>query len=91
VQCLAAPSIEAARPRQGVGDERLVIFGDRRQADDLPVFLRHHMPYQIVLVQPMHDQHDGACPHVVQSAVERVVEPLVRGSPVGFRQRLLGL
>src|SRR5208282_3091068 len=50
MQCLAAPALEATRPQHAVDDDRLVFLGDRRKADDLPVFLRQHMADQIVLV-----------------------------------------
>jgi len=90
VQCLAAPSLEATRPQQAVDDDRLVILGDRRKADDLPVLLRQHVADQIVLVQPVHDQHDRSLLLVIQAAVERMVKPFVGALPVRFRQGLLG-
>jgi hypothetical protein len=58
----------------------LVGFGDRWKAQDVPRLLRQHVADKIVLVQPLHDDDDGAVPLVVQTAVERVVKPLV-GSP----------
>jgi hypothetical protein len=48
VQRLAAPPLEAAQPQYGVDDDRLVILGDRRQAEDVLVFLRQHMTDQTV-------------------------------------------
>jgi len=47
--------------------------------------------HQIVLVQSVHDQHDGTRELVVEPAVEGVVEPLVGRPPPGLGQRLLGL
>jgi hypothetical protein len=41
-------------------------------------------------MQPVHDQDDRTRPGVVQSAVERVVEPVVSRLPLGLRQGLLG-
>ena len=52
-QSNAAPTV--------VDDKRLVLLGDRRQADDLPILLRQHVADQIVLVQPVHDQDDRPC------------------------------
>jgi hypothetical protein len=66
-------------------------LGDRRKAEDLPILLRQHVADQIVLVQPVHDQDDGARLLVVEARVEGMVEPLVGGPPLGLRERLLGL
>jgi hypothetical protein len=41
-------------------------------------------------VQPVHDQDDRTRPGVVQSAVEGMIEPVVRRLPLGLRQGLLG-
>jgi hypothetical protein len=56
-------------PNLGLECPGLVVFGDRREAHDLPILLRQHMTGEIVLVQPMHDQDDRPRPGVVQSAV----------------------
>jgi len=90
VQRLALPAGEDARPRQGIDHMRLVRLGDRRKAHDVPILLRQHVADQIVLVQPVHDQDDGALILVLEAAVEGVVEPLVGGPPVGIGQGLLG-
>jgi hypothetical protein len=91
VQCIAVAPVEAARAQYGVHDDALVVFGDSGQAEDVPVFLRQNMTDQIVLVQPVHDQHDGTLLLVIEPAVEGVVEPFVGALPVGFGQCLLGL
>jgi len=91
VQGLAAPALKATPPQRAVDEDRLVLLGDRRQTDDLPVLLRQHVANQIVLVQPVHDQHDRTLLLVVQPAVEHVVEPFVGALPVRFRQGLFGL
>ena len=49
------------------------------------------MARQIVLVQPVHDQHDRPAVLVVQPAVERMVKPFVGALAVRVRQCLLGL
>src|SRR5438270_8517336 len=46
---------------------------------------------EIVLVQPLHDDHDGAVPLVIEPAVEGVVVPLVGGLPLRLGERLLRL
>ena len=70
---------------------QLVVLGDRRKAHDLPRLLRQHMAGEIVLVQPVHDQHDRTRELVVESAVEGVVVPFVGRLALGLRQGLLGL
>jgi hypothetical protein len=49
------------------------------------------MADQIVLVQPLHDDDDGASLLVVLSAVESVIVPFVGGSSLRFGERLFGL
>src|SRR4029077_15317116 len=49
-----------------------------------------YMAWKVVLVQPVHDQDARTRQPVVQSAVERVVVPLVGRLPLGLRQRFLG-
>jgi len=41
---------------------------------------------EIVLVQAVHDQYDGALLLVVEPTVEGMVEPLVGRPPLGSRQ-----
>jgi hypothetical protein len=48
VQCLAAPPGKRALPQLGVECPALVLLGDRRKADDLPILLRQHVANQIV-------------------------------------------
>jgi len=49
------------------------------------------MAGEVVLVQAMHDQHDGTPELVVEPAVEGVVVPFVRRLALGLRQGFLGL
>ncbi len=91
VQCLAAPAGEIQRPEERVDQLALVVLGDCREPHDLPLLLRQHVAGEIVFVQPVHDEHDGARQLVVQPAVEGMVVPLVRHLALGLRQRLLGL
>ena len=91
VQRLAAAAREMLRPQHRVDEQRLVRLGDRREAHDLPRLLRQHVPREVVLVQSVHDEDDRASELVVQSAVEGVVEPVVRRLALGLRQCLLGL
>ncbi len=79
------------RPEERVDQLGLVVLGDCREAHDLPLLLRQHVADEIVFVQPVHDQDDGARQLVVQPAVEGVVEPFVRRLTLGLRQRLLRL
>ena len=84
VQGLAPPPNEFARPGQGVDHVPLVLFGDRRKAHDFPILLCQHVTDQIVLVQPVHDQHDRPTLPVVEARVEGVVEPFVGRPPLGL-------
>ena len=70
---------------------RLVGLGDRRKAQDLPTFLRKDVTDEVVFVQPLHDDHDGAMALVVEPAVEGVVVPLVGGFPLRVGERFLRL
>jgi hypothetical protein len=91
VQRLAAgPGNETGFERR-LDQVRLVLLGDRRVAHHLPRLLRLHMAREVVLVQPVHDQHDPSSPLVVEARVEGMVEPLVGGLALSLRQRLLGL
>jgi hypothetical protein len=66
VQGLAALSGVQALVQFAVERPNLVLLGDRREAHDIPILLRHHMAGEIVLVQPVHDQDDRPRPGVVQ-------------------------
>jgi hypothetical protein len=44
---------------------------------------------QVVLVQPLHDDDDGALLLVVLPAVESVVVPVVRGFPLRLGERVV--
>ena len=68
-----------------------VLFGDCRKGEDLPRLLSEHMANEIVLVQPLHNDDNGACTLVVEPTVESVAEPLVCGLPLGVGQRFLRL
>jgi hypothetical protein len=70
---------------------QLVLVGNRREPHDLPILLRQHVAHQIILVQPVHDQHDGAGKLVVEAAVEGVVIPFVGRPALRLRQGFLGL
>jgi hypothetical protein len=49
------------------------------------------MPYEIVLVQALHDYDDGAVLLAVQTTVESVIEPLIGRAAAGLGQRFIGL
>ena len=57
----------------------------------MPLLLRENTADQVVLVQPLHDDDDGAVPLVVEPAVESMDEPLVAGLPLCVRERLVRL
>jgi len=60
----------------------LVGFGDRREAHNLPWLLAEHVADEVVLVQPLHDDDDGATAFVVDYinlGVNSVEEPIASG------------
>ena len=91
VQRLAAPVHEVSRSQDRLDLMHLIGFGDRRKPHDFPGLLREDVADEIVLVQPLHDDDDGAAPLVVEPAVERVVVPLVGGFALRVGKRLLRL
>src|SRR5437868_12344489 len=58
-QGLALTAPEALLSPDGLDSVHLVGLGDRRKAQDLPTLLREHMADEIVLVQPLHADHDA--------------------------------
>ena len=70
VQRLAPPPRKVPRAPHRLNRVRLVLLGDRRAAHDLPIFLGQHVADQIILMQPVHDQHDRTFLLVVEPAVE---------------------
>jgi hypothetical protein len=91
VQDLAGFAAEGLQPEHSLGMVHFVLVGDRREAHDFPRFLRQHVAREIVLVQPVHDQHDRPRELVVEPAVKRVVVPFIGRLPLGLRQCFLGL
>jgi hypothetical protein len=69
----------------------LIGFGDRRKAQEFPGLLAEDVADQVVFVQPLHDDDDGAMPLVVEPAVQGMIEPLIGGLPLRFGERLLRL
>src|SRR5207248_7776110 len=91
MQGLALTAPEALLSPDGLDSVHLVGLGDRRKAQDLPTLLREHMADEIVLVQPLHDDDDGAMALVVEPAVKGVVVPLVGGFSLRVGGRFLRL
>src|SRR3984893_19222550 len=89
VQRLARPPGEALRSPDRVNLVHLVGFGDRREAYHLPRLLPEHMADEVVLVQPLHDDDDGAAAFFVEPTLEGVVETLVGGVSPRVGERLL--
>jgi hypothetical protein len=52
----------------------LLLRLDRRDRDHLPFALDQHMADQIILVQPLQDDHDGTGALVVQAGVKAACE-----------------
>jgi hypothetical protein len=91
MQGLARLPAKGLLPEHRFDPVQLVIIGDCREVHHLPRLLLQYMAGEVVLVQAVHDQHDGAPELVVEAAVEGVVVPLVRRLALGLRQGLLGL
>ena len=77
MQGLARVAAEGLPSEHRLDPVQLVVIGDRREPHHLPRLLRQHMAGEVVppghargqaLVQPVHDQDDGAGPLVVQPA-----------------------
>src|SRR6516164_4901808 len=88
VQGFALPTPKASWSPHRLDTVDLVGFGDRRKAQDLPRLLREDMADEVVLVQPLHDDDNGAVALVVEPAIEGVVKPVGRFS-LRLRERLL--
>ena len=91
VQRLALTAGEAPRSPDRLDLVRFVSFGDRRKAQNLPVLLRQDVTDEVIFVQPLHDDDDGAALFIVLPAVEGVVVPLVGHLPLRVGERLLRL
>ena len=65
---LAFRTSELGIAQNAFDDIVLVFLGDRREPDDLPVFLVQDMSDQIVLMQALHDHDNGAGGLVVEAA-----------------------
>jgi hypothetical protein len=90
MQGLALMAGEAPRPPDRLDRVNLVVLGDRREAHDLPRLLPQDVTDEVILVQALHDDDNGALLLVVLPAVEGVVKPVVGGLPLGGGERLLG-
>jgi len=90
VQGLALTPREASRSPNRLDLVRLLGFGNRRKAQNLPGLLREDVADEVVFVQPLHDDDDGAVPLVVEPAVEGMVVPIVGGLPLRLGERLFG-
>jgi len=60
MQSLAVPARKASRSPDRLDLVHLVRLGDGRKANDLPWLLLEHVADQVVFVQPLHDDDDGA-------------------------------
>src|SRR5262249_8250430 len=81
VQRFTGTAPEQAPAQGALDDKGLVLLGNRRERQDLPVTLLENMANQIVLVQPLHDDDDAALGLVVEAANQTVVVPLIGGIP----------
>ena len=58
VQGIARFAAEGLPAEHGLDPVQLVLVGNRRETHDLPRLLRQHVTGEVILVQPVHDQHD---------------------------------
>jgi hypothetical protein len=91
MQGLPLTASEATRSPDRVDPMHLVRLGDRRKAQNLPWLLGQDVADEVVLVQPLHDDDDGAISLVVEPAIKRVIEPFVGRLPLRVGERLFGL
>jgi hypothetical protein len=79
MQHLAGTAREARRAEHRLDFVRLIFLGDRWEAYNLPRLLLEDMADEIIFMQTLHDQHDGAVLLIVETAIEGVVIPLIGG------------
>ena len=91
VQRLTLPPAEATRSPDRFAPVLLVALRDRRETEHLPPLQAEDVADEVVLMEPLHNQEDGAGALVVEPAVEGVDEPLVAGLPLRLGERLFGL
>src|SRR6516162_4225121 len=91
VQRLTLPAPEASRSPDRLDPVHLIDFSDRWKSAHLPWLLGEHMADEVVLVQPLHDNHDRAGAFVIEPAVQRVGEPVVGGFALRVRKCLVRL
>jgi hypothetical protein len=58
VQDLARFAAKALQSEHSLDPMPFVRLGDRRQAHDVPILLRHYVAGEVLLVKSVHDQHD---------------------------------
>jgi hypothetical protein len=69
MQRFAAPADEGSWPQNRLDLVHFVLFGDCRKGDDVPWLLSEHMANEIVLVEPLQDDDNGAGTLVVEPTV----------------------
>src|SRR5205085_9611943 len=77
MQRLALTTREPPRFQDHLDLVLLVLFGDRWEAQNLPLLLAEDVTDEVVFMKPLLDDDNGAMPLVVEPAVESVVVPLI--------------
>ena len=65
--------------------QRLLLDGDRRQGKYIELTLLRQITREVILVQTLHDDDDGARLFIIQPAVQRLVMPVVNAPALRLR------
>jgi len=68
-----------------------VLGGDGGEGDDLPVAALQHVADEVVLVQPLHDDHHRPAGLVIETGDQGVIEEVVDPPPRRFREGVQAL
>src|SRR5262245_13649683 len=60
-----------------------ILLGDRRERDDIPIFLPQHMADEVILMQALHDQDNAPVFLVIGGASIAIHQPLSCAQRVG--------
>jgi hypothetical protein len=91
MQRLTRTASDRASAVRGFYDVRLVFGRNGRETEDFPLPLLQHVAYEVILVQPLHNNDDAARILIIKAAVQRVLVPVIDGISLGFRHCFIGL
>ena len=75
----------------GTDRDLLVLFGDRGQVEMAPATIPQQLAREVVLVEALHDENDGAASLVIEAGQKRRPIPVVDGTPGLLRLSVVSL